>query len=196
MKSFKTHRRESKIISVAKSRQKYLRFVLENIHDPHNVSAIFRTCDATGIPKVSLVYTKEKFPHIERKTSASAFKWVEKEKYSDIEECYKNLHDQGFAIYASSLSENSKNLYDIDFTRKVAVVLGNEHRGVSENAANMADEKFLIPMYGMVQSLNVSVAAAVIAYEAARQRKSKGMYDESEYSESELESIIDHWLMK
>ncbi len=196
MKSFKTQRRESKIISVAKSRQKYLRFVLENIHDQHNVSAIFRTCDATGVPKVSLVYTKEKFPHIERKTSASAFKWVEKEKFSDIEECYKSLHEQGFLIYASSLAENAKNLYEIDFSQKIAVVLGNEHRGVSENAANLADERFIIPMYGMVQSLNVSVAAAVIAYEAARQRKLKGMYIDSEYSNSELESIIEKWLMK
>lgn len=196
MKSFKTERREKKIISVAKARQKYFRIVLENIHDPHNVSAIFRTCDAAGIPKVSLVYTKEKFPNIGKKSSASAFKWIEKEKYSSIKECYDKLHEDGFLIYASSISEGAKDLYEIDLTRKIAVVLGNEHRGVSEEAASLADEKFLIPMFGMVQSLNVSVAAAIVAYETLRQRKEKGMYEASEYSEAELEKIIDNWCKK
>jgi len=196
VKSFKTERREKKIISVAKARQKYFRIVLENIHDPHNVSAIFRTCDAAGIPKVSLVYTKEKFPNIGKKSSASAFKWIEKEKYSSIKECYDKLHEDGFLIYASSISEGAKDLYEIDLTRKIAVVLGNEHRGVSEEAASLADEKFLIPMFGMVQSLNVSVAAAIVAYETLRQRKEKGMYEASEYSEAELEKIIDNWCKK
>ena len=74
--------------------------------------------------------------------------------------------------------------------------MGNEHRGVSDDAANLADKKFLIPMYGMVQSLNVSVAAAVILYEALRQRMGKGMYNKSEYSEAELEEKINQWTNK
>ncbi len=196
MRSFKTERREKKITSVAAARQKYLRIVLENIHDPHNVSAIFRTCDAAGIPKVSLIYTKEKFPKIGKKSSASAYKWIEKEKFSTVKDCYDKLHDEGFLIYASSISDDAKNLYEIDLTKKVAIVLGNEHRGVSGDAADLADEKFLIPMFGMVQSLNVSVAAAIIAYEGLRQRKEMGMYESSEYSETELEKIIDDWCKK
>ncbi len=196
MKSFRTDRREKKIISVANTRQKYLRVVLENIHDPHNVSAIFRTCDAVGVPKVSLIYTKEKFPKIGRKTSGSAFKWVERDKFTSIKECYTQLRNEGFKIYASSLSENTKNIYDLDFTEKTAIVLGNEHRGVSEEAANLADVTFTIPMFGMVQSLNVSVATAVILYEALRQRDKKNLYLKSEYAEEELNQLIEVWCKK
>ena len=195
MKSIRTEKRIAKVEKVLRARQNTLRVVLENIHDPHNVSAIFRTCDAVGVPKVSLVYNVEQFPKIGKKSSASAFKWVEKEKYKSIEECYANLRSDGFRIYASALNENSVNLFDLDLTEKAAVVLGNEHRGVSEEAAEAADETFMIPMFGMVQSLNVSVASAVILYEALRQRLSKGMYNKGELNEEFLEKAED-WLKK
>ncbi len=196
MKKARTEKRKNKITSVVKARQNSLSIVLENIHDPHNVSAIFRTCDAVGVPKVELVYNIDKFPRIGKKSSASAFKWVEKEKHKSIRECYNDLHKKGFKVFASALTENAKNLYELDLTKKIAIVLGNEHRGVSDEAAELADEKFLIPMHGMVQSLNVSVAAAVILYEAMRQRREKGMYKKSQLSEEELEEIIEKWSRK
>jgi len=170
--------------------------VLENIHDPHNVSAIFRTCDAAGIPKVSLVYNIESFPKIGKKSSASAFKWVEKEKFKSIVECYKQLHDDGFKIYASQITSDAVDLYDLDLTGRVAIVLGNEHRGISEEAGKLADERFVIPMYGMVQSLNVSVSAAITIYEALRQRKLIGKYDNPELSEEEIKKLVDEWSKK
>jgi tRNA (guanosine-2'-O-)-methyltransferase len=193
VEAFKTEKRKQKIISVAHARQKSLRIVLENIHDPHNVSAIFRTCDAVGVPKVSLLYTVEKFPRIGKKSSASAFKWVEKDKFKSIEACYETLHTEGFSIFASSICDDAVSLYDLDLTKKVAIVLGNEHRGVSEEAVKLADKKFLIPMCGMVQSLNVSVASAVVLYEAFRQRLKKKMYDKTEYSSEEMEELLQSW---
>lgn len=196
MKAFKTEKRLQKITEVAKSRQVSLRVVLENVHDPHNVSAILRTCDAVGIPKVSLLYTIESFPKINRISSASASKWVKREGFQSVSQCYDSLRSEGFKIYASALSNHSINLYDIDFTEKVAIVMGNEHRGVSKEAAEQADGVFLIPMHGMVQSLNVSVATAVILYEAQRQRREKGMYEKSELSEQELDLMIDEWCSK
>lgn len=196
MKSIRTEKRAAKVERVLRSRQNTLRVVIENIHDPHNVSAIFRTCDAAGVPRVSLVYTFEKFPKIGKKSSASAFKWVEKEKFKSIEECYANLHSNGFRIYASALNESSVNLFDLDLTKKTAIVLGNEHRGVSEEAAEAADGTFMIPMFGMVQSLNVSVASAVILYEAMRQRSIKGMYNNSGQSEEEILERAEDWLKK
>ncbi len=196
MRAFKTEKRKNKIVSVIKSRQKSLRLVIENIHDPHNVSAIFRTCDAVGVPKVSLVYTVEKFPKIGKKSSASAFKWVEKEKFKSIKECYDSLRSEGYAVYSSTISEGAVSLYDLDLKGKIAIVLGNEHRGVSQDAADLADKKFLIPMQGMVQSLNVSVAAAVILYEAYRQRLACGMYDSSEFSAEEIENLVEAWCRK
>ncbi|HEX2867638.1 MAG TPA: TrmH family RNA methyltransferase [Ignavibacteriales bacterium] len=196
MRPYKTGSRLSKIIEVLKRRQYSLRVVMENIHDPHNVSAILRTCDAVGIPKVSLVYNIEKFPKLNRTSSSGAVKWVEREKYRDIKECYDSLHNEGFKIYASSLSEQSISLYDIDFTQKVAIVLGNEHRGISQEAAELADGLFQIPMHGMVQSLNVSVANAVVLYEAQRQRLAGGMYGKSELTEEEFDKFIDEWCKK
>lgn len=195
MKKERTSRRKDKIISVALMRQKSLALILENIHDPHNVSAIFRTCDAVGVQEVSLIYNYEKFPKLGKKTSASAYKWVEKQKYKTVKECYENFHKKGFKIFASSLNAD-KNLYDLDLTGKCALILGNEHRGISGEAGELADEKFIIPMQGMVQSLNVSVAAAVILFEAMRQRTVKGMYKNSEYSEIELKEMINYWTKK
>jgi tRNA (guanosine-2'-O-)-methyltransferase len=196
VKEFLTEKRLNKFRDVAKARQHTLHLVLENVHDPHNVSAVLRTCDAAGIPAVSLLYYLEKFPRIGKKSSASAVKWIEKEKYTDINLCYNALREKGFKIYATSLTEGSVNLYDVDFTGKCAVVLGNEHRGVSDEAAELADEKMYIPMFGMVQSLNISVAAAVIIYEAVRQRFANGMYNESSLNKDELDLVIDKWSRK
>jgi len=196
VKLTRTEKRQNKINGVVNSRQKTLAVVLENIHDPHNVSAIFRTCDAVGVPSVSLIYDIEKFPKIGKKSSASAFKWVDKQKYKSVKECYKSLHESGFQILASAITPDAKNLYELDLTKKTAIVLGNEHRGVTVEAAELADENFLIPMHGMVQSLNVSVAAAVVLYEALRQRSNSGMYSNSEYDPQELEEMIENWSKK
>ena len=189
-----TERRKEKIIAVASARQDSLRLVLENVHDPHNVSAVFRSCDAVGIPKVSLIYNIEKYPKIGTKSSASAFKWVQKEKFTEVEMCYKTLREEGFTILASSLKPNSLNLYDLDLTKKVALVFGNEHRGISDEAENLADNIFYIPMQGMVQSLNISVAAAVTLYEAMRQRMLKGFYTQANDNPELLEQRITDWL--
>ena len=193
---FRTEKRVEKIKWVLTKRQPSLQVVIENIHDPHNVSAIFRTCDAAGIPAVSLVYYVEKFPKIGKKSSASAYKWIEREKYKSIEECYYQKRKEKFKIYASSLNSNSKNLYKLDFTKKSTIVFGNEHRGLSKEAEEGADETFFIPMYGMVQSLNVSVSAAITIYEALRQRSLKGLYDKSELGQKELQKLIDKWVKK
>ena len=196
MRKFKTDERLQKIISTAAARQFSLHVVMENIHDPHNVSAIFRTCDAVGVPKISLLYTFESFPRISKTSSSSANKWIDVEKYNDTKNCYDQLRVQGFKVYASMLNKNAVNIYDIDLTQKIALVFGNEKRGVSAEAEKLADETFYIPMRGMIQSLNVSVAAAVTLYEAQRQRVIKKMYEQSELGKNELDALIDRWCEK
>ncbi len=196
MRKFKTDERLQKIIETATARQFSLRVVMENIHDPHNVSAIFRTCDAVGVPKISLLYTFESFPRISKTSSSSANKWIEVEKFNDTKKCYDELRSQGFRIYASMLNKAAKNIYDIDLTKKIALVFGNEKRGVSPEAEKFSDETFYIPMRGMIQSLNVSVAAAVTLYETQRQRFLKGKYKKSELSKEELDQLIDKWCEK
>jgi tRNA (guanosine-2'-O-)-methyltransferase len=141
-----------------------------------------------------LLYNYEKFPKVGRKTSGSANKWIDREKYKSTAECFSSLREQGFKIYASSLKENSKNLFELKLDKPSAIVLGNEHRGISTEVEELADETFFIPMYGMVQSLNVSVAAAVILYEALRQRKIKGMYDECQLTDAEVQEMLKTWM--
>lgn len=192
----RTEKRIEKLTKVIKSRQPSLKIVLENIHDRHNVSAIFRTCDAAGIPKVSLIYNVEKFPRIGKKSSASAFKWVEKDKFKTVEECYAALRKDGYKILASAISENAVSVYEIDFTKKCAIVMGNENRGLSFEAIEQADLQFKIPMFGMVQSLNVSVSAAIVVYEALRQRIKSHKFDKSELSEKQIADMLNLWSEK
>jgi tRNA (guanosine-2'-O-)-methyltransferase len=189
-------RRHKKIADTLKQRQSELTIVLENIHDPHNVSAIFRTADAVGIPLIHLVYTNEQFPKIGKKSSSSANKWISKRTYQSIQECYDVLRCDGFSIFATHLDDRSQPLYNVDFTGKIAVVLGNEHRGVSTEAAAQANGSLKIPMMGMIQSLNVSVAAAVILYEALRQRMERGLYDTCRLSRDQLDKLISEWIKK
>lgn len=193
---FRTEKRLKKITSAVKSRQPSLGVILENIHDPHNVSAIFRSCDAVGIPKVGLLYTIENFPKISKISSSSAVKWVEREKFGDTKLCFDKYRERGFKIYSSLLAPDAVSLYDLDLTEKVVFVFGNENRGVSDEAAGLADETYYIPMRGMIQSLNVSVAAAVTLYEAQRQRMIKEMYEKSELTDEEIENLIDKWCEK
>jgi len=197
LRKIKTEKRLAKIVETVKKRQPSLHVIIENIHDKHNVSAIFRSCDAVGVPKISMIYTKEKYPkRISKWSSASASKWVEKQGYFEAEKCFDELKEQGFKIYAGTLSENSVSLYNLDLTGKTALVFGNEHRGISPEIAKLADGLFYIPMQGMVQSLNVASAAAVTLYEAQRQRLIKGMYEKCEYSEDEMNNLIDKWCNK
>lgn len=196
MRKFKTDERLKKITEAASSRQHSLRVVCENIHDPHNVSAIFRTCDAVGIAKITLLYSIEGFPKVSRISSASANKWIEIEKFKDYKECVNTLKGEGFAIYSSFLDKRAKNLYEFDLTKKIAFIFGNEHRGVSKEIEEISDEIYYIPMRGMIQSLNVSVAAAVTLYEAQRQRTLKRMYQKSDLPQAELDKLIDEWCDK
>jgi len=192
-----TEKRLNKFREVVSKRQKYLTLVLENLHDPHNVSAILRTAESVGIDKIHLIYNgEEKFPRISKISSASAKKWVEVVKHDSVKKCFAELKKQKYKIYSTYMAENKKNLslYDIDLTKRIALVFGNEHRGVSEEAKKLSDKNFLIPMVGMVQSLNVSVSVAVCIYEALRQRTDAGMYDKSAYTAKGLKQKLTGYL--
>jgi len=190
----KSNRRLARIRAVLERRQPDLTVVMENIHDPHNVSAMLRSCDAAGVLQVELLYTVEKFPKIGRKSSSSANKWLARRKHTSVEECYATLRREGYRIYATHLAADAVQLYDIDLTRPSALVFGNEHRGVSDEAARLADANVQIPMMGIIQSLNVSVACAVALFEALRQRQMCGMYDTPRLDRSLLEQLYQEWI--
>ncbi len=146
--------------------------VLEDIHDPHNAAAVYRSCDAFGIGKVYLIFDKE-VPFDPKKvgkaSSSSANKWLDFEVFRSTEDCLKKLHEEWFIVYATVLKEGAKNLQSTNFNlQKAAVMFGNEHRGLSETAVKMADELIYIPMKGMVQSLNLSVTAGIVLWELSK----------------------------
>jgi tRNA (guanosine-2'-O-)-methyltransferase len=192
----KLERRKNKIFKVLEQRQPDLTVVMENIHDPHNVSAMLRSSDAVGIHEVNLIYTSAKYPKIGSKSSSSANKWIGRRKFPSVAECYAQLRSEGFQILATRLDENARQLYDFDLTKPTAFVFGNEHAGVTDDAANSADATVYIPMMGMIQSLNVSVACAVTIYEALRQRMQKGYYNDPRFDQKMLEKLKEEWLRK
>jgi tRNA (guanosine-2'-O-)-methyltransferase len=191
----RTERRRARIHAVLSRRQPDLTVVCENVHDPHNVSAILRSCDAVGVLRAHAVYTVEEPPAgaFARETSAGAAKWVEVDRHESIPACYEQLRLQGFTILATAIAPGARHLYDLDLTVPIAIVLGNEMRGASQEAVAMADGAIEIPMVGMAQSLNVSVAAAVCLYEAFRQRLAAGQYESPRLESGELARLGEDW---
>lgn len=191
--------RQARLRDVLAHRQPGLTLVLENLYDPHNVAAILRSSDAVGVLDINLLYYIEQFPDFERhgkQSSAGARKWIGRPQYTTVPDCYGALRAKGYKIYAAALDVNGRDLYDLDLTGNVALAFGNERRGLSPEAIAQADGCFQIPMVGMVQSLNVSVAVAVSLYEAFRQRKKAGLYDKPALAEAELERLYAEWTMK
>jgi tRNA (guanosine-2'-O-)-methyltransferase len=192
----RTPERLEKIRQVLEKRQKDLTLVLANIHDKHNVSAIYRSCDAFGVPEVHLYYTDTAFPTLAEASSASARKWVRSERHDSATSLGATLKANNMRVYATGFSAKARPLAEFDLTLPSAVILGNEHSGVSDELAALADAELYIPMYGMIQSFNVSVAAALVLYEASRQRLNAGRYARPSFSMRELEELYELWSKK
>lgn len=194
----RTSRRLDRIDAVLRRRQPTLTIVLEDVHDPHNASAVLRACDAVGILDVHLVYERDRPPPgaFHRTTSGSAAKWVRTHAHESIESCYEVIWSNGFRIFATALRDDTHDLYSLNLTQPMAFVFGNEHRGVTDKAVALADGTVSIPMQGMVESLNISVACAVSLYEAMRQRREAGMYAATQLGGEEITSLSSEWMRK
>jgi tRNA (guanosine-2'-O-)-methyltransferase len=155
-----------------------------------------RSCDAVGIDDVHLVYTLEDEPELSRVVAASAQKWLRIHRHSSIADCYSSLRESGFTIFATALMENCRDLHELDLTGPTAFVFGNEMRGCSQDAVDLADAAMTIPMVGMVQSLNISVACAVTLYEALRQRCAAGHYDAPKLIDEVRRERLESWLRR
>ncbi len=192
-----TPERVEKIYRVLNNRQKSLTIVLENINDPHNVSACIRSCDAVGVAEICLIYHGGQiFRPLGERSSASARKWVDLKFFESVDECYAQLRAEGKKIYTTHMAKDSVSLYSLDLCEPVALVFGNEHAGVSEEAVQKADGNFLIPQVGMIQSLNISVACAVSLFEAFRQRNEKGLYETAQIPDAEFDSMMIDWIRR
>ena len=164
-----TEKRKKRIDLVLAKRQKNLTMVMDNIWDPHNVSAVLRSCDAFGVAEVHLYYTTAQWPDLGKKSSASAKKWIQRTRHIDPKAMVDQLRRDGAQVLRTGFSETARPVMDFDFTRPTAIILSNEHRGTSPELAELVPDEIYIPMQGMVQSFNVSVAAAIILSQAFSQ---------------------------
>ncbi len=189
-----TPERREKLLAVLKKRQNDLTVVLENVQDPHNISAVMRTCDAVGVQEIYVLTTKiPKHKKFGERSSSSAAKWLTIHQFETAEDCFFQLRKNYKKILSTRLGEGAVGLYQIDFKESVALVFGNEHDGVSEEISKYVDGNFVIPQMGIIRSLNISVACAVSLYEAYRQKCEAGHYLDSRMPQSMSNELLQKW---
>lgn len=192
-----TPERTDKLMTVLSKRQPDLTVVLENVFDPHNVSAVMRTCDAVGVQEIFILNTK--IPRHEKwgfRSSSSAAKWLTVRQFEDTVSCFKELRSRYGKILTTHLSSDATGLYELDFTQPTALVFGNEHSGVSEEIRTLADGNFIIPQVGIIRSLNISVACAVSLYEAYRQKNKAGHYQRQDLDHQMKQGLLEEWSLR
>ena len=171
-------RRYERLKSVLNKRMSNLTVLIENVEKPHNLSAIIRSCDAVGILEAYAIFNKEKYLTF-NSTAQGSQKWVQINQYKETTKAIKVLKSKGFKLYGTNLNPTSIDYRECNFKGATAFILGAEKWGISEEAASLVDEHIHIPMRGMVESLNVSVAASALLFEALRQRQVANIIPES-----------------
>ena len=187
-----TSRRLERMKNVLKTRQADLQIFMDYVYSEHNLAAIVRTADAVNVWKV--YYRHQNKIRVNDEIAMKADRWMNIENVKDIESFYKRIKSEWYQVVASLIDEDTIDFREVDYTKPTLVVLWNEVDWISEVTKSYADKKIMIPMYWMSQSLNVSVANAVILYEAQRQRQQAWMYDKMQISEQIYEEILQSWI--
>lgn len=180
------------LITSLNHRQPDLTVLMENVIKPHNLAAVARTADAVGALEVHAI-TPRKSIKLSQMSAGGVRKWINVQVHADTTSAVDHLKQKGFQIVATCLSDTSRDFKEVDYTRPTAIMMGTELEGITEQAIELADEHVSIPMYGLVQSLNVSVAAALVLYEAHRQRQAAGMYEQRQLDEETYLRLLFEW---
>ncbi len=193
-----TPKRRQRIEALLERKQPDLQVLLDDVHDSRNISAVIRTCDAVGV--LHFYYSRNSPDHVKthRTVTQGAHRWLLKERieYEKRAQFLRRKREEGMQILVTQLGEESRDFREIDYTLPTLLVLGNEKEGVSAEVAAEATHRVIIPMHGMVQSLNVSVAAALILYEAERQRQAAGFYDRPQLDEARRQALMEEWIRR
>ena len=172
-----TPERFQKIKDILNKRQPDLTVVLDNVHKPHNLAAIIRSCDAVGVSDIHGISSNEQKVGVNLKSASGSNHWVNLHIHHSVPNVISELKQSGFSIYAANDSAKAIDYRKVDYTKPSVIVLGAELDGISPETLDAVDDEIKIPMQGMVESLNVSVANAVILFEAQRQRLQAGLYE-------------------
>ena len=193
-----TKERLERVSQVLMKRQPDLTVIMDGVHKPHNVAAIIRSCDAVGIMEVHLARPRDRrlggktgTPHA---TSGGSQKWVKQRHYEDVVAPIRQQQGMGYQVLAANKSAIAVDYRLVDFTRPTAILMGAELFGVGQEALAMVDQEICIPMMGMVESFNVSVACAILLAEAQRQRLAAGHYDKPKLAIEQLDLMRFEWM--
>jgi tRNA (guanosine-2'-O-)-methyltransferase len=185
-----TPERFQKIKDILIKRQPDLTVVLDNVHKPHNLAAIIRSCDAVGISDIHGISSNEQKVSVNLKSASGSNHWVNLHIHHFTPNVISELKQSGFSIYAANDSAKAIDYRKVDYTKPSVIVLGAELDGISPETLDAVDEEIKIPMQGMVESLNVSVANAVILFEAQRQRLKVGLYEKCRLDKNTFEKLL------
>jgi len=191
-------KRIARIDDLLSKKQPDLQVMLDNVHSSQNLSAIIRSADAVGVLDIYYSTKENETLRIHKTITQGAHRWTHRYRMNDDHKVafLKEKKEQGFQVVVTHLDERSVSFRDIDYTKPTLLVMGNEKEGVSAEIVKLADEVIIIPMQGMVQSLNVSVATGLILYEAQRQREIAGRYDTSALTHEKKEEIKAEWIYR
>lgn len=184
-----TPERLKRINTMLDKRQPDLTVCMEGVHKTHNLAAVVRTCDAIGVSDVHAIWKSEE-AEVRGGSAAGSQNWIDVHNHHKTADAIAALKAQGMQILVTNLSATAVDFREIDYTKPTAIILGQEKFGASDVALALADQDIVIPMVGMVQSLNVSVACSVVLYEAQRQRVAAGMYNEPRLSNERRQRVL------
>lgn len=184
-----TPERLQRMQAMLDKRQPDLTVCMEGVHKPHNLAAVVRTADAVGVSDVHAVWKNERM-RLSAGSAAGSQNWVQVHNYSHTKDAIAELKKQNMQVLVTNLSDTAVDFREIDYTKPTAIILGQEKFGATEEALELADQDIVIPMVGMVQSLNVSVANALVLYEAQRQREIAGLYNQPRISDERRQRTL------
>ena len=182
--------RFEKIKKVLAKRQPDITVVLDNVHKPHNLAAIIRSCDAIGVGSIYGISSNKEKINVNLKSASGSNNWVKLHIHKSIKASLQILKEKYMRILVANNSRKSIDFRDANFKEPCAIILGSELDGVSKEARNFTNQEITVPMCGMVESLNVSVASAVILYEVQRQRKEAGLYNQVRLNNNEYKKLL------
>lgn len=194
-----TPSRWSQMNEVAHDRTRYLTLILEDVYQAHNAAAVVRSCEGLGLQDIHVIENRNKLDLKDSTVSKGADKWVSVHRYNqkgqnNTEICFKKLKNQGYKIVATTLSENSITVEELPLDKPLAICIGTEKEGITKTASDLADVHVKLPMYGFVQSYNLSVTTALVLYSLViRLRKSNIDW---QLSDKEKRELIFQWLQK
>ena len=185
-------KRYKRLTAVLDKRQPDLTVIMDNVNKTHNLAAIIRSCDAVGVLEAHAVSAHQNIT-MRQKAASGSSKWVKLNLHKDLSDAVKQLKQSGHQVVAVHVDQQTVDFRDLDYTRPTALLVGEELEGLSKAAIDLADQTVQISMQGMVESLNVSVATALILYQAMSQREQADMYNQCRISKSDYDKILFEW---